>query len=37
MLIPAAVGPCPFHPSGPVSLLEVAIPELVPKMRLGPQ
>jgi mannose-6-phosphate isomerase len=37
MLIPAAVGPCPFHPSGPVSLLEVAIPELVAKMRLGPQ
>jgi mannose-6-phosphate isomerase len=37
MLIPAAVGSCPFHPSGPVSLLEVAIPGLVAKMRSGPK
>jgi mannose-6-phosphate isomerase len=37
MFIPAAVGSCTFHPSGPVNLLEVAIPELVPKMRSEPQ
>ncbi len=37
MFIPAAVGPCPFRPNGPVSLFEVAVTELVPKMRSGPK
>jgi mannose-6-phosphate isomerase len=34
MFIPAAVGSCKFHPGSLVSLLEVALPELVAKMRL---
>jgi mannose-6-phosphate isomerase len=37
MFIPAAVGSCSFHPDSSVSLFEVAIPELGPKMRSGPK
>jgi len=31
MLLPAVVGACPFRPSGSVSLLEVALPEVTVK------